>query len=84
MLNDHLGDALWRVKRLREARFQWQHALTLNPELEDEERIKLKLQNGLTEKPVVGSHKKSRQAAGAAASGKKRVQTRLVPGTPMQ
>jgi len=84
VLNDHLGDALWRVKRLREARFQWQHALTLNPELEDEERIKLKLQNGLTEKPVVGSHKKSRQAAGAAASGKKRVQTRLVPGTPMQ
>jgi len=84
VLNDHLGDALWRVDRLREARFQWQQALTLSPEPEEEEKIKLKLEKGLPEKPVVGTHKKSRQAAGAAASGKQRAQTRFVPSPPLQ
>ena len=29
VLNDHLGDAYWRVGREREARFQWDQALTL-------------------------------------------------------
>ena len=46
-LNDHLGDALWQVGRRREARFQWEQALTLNPEAEDEAKIRAKLQNGL-------------------------------------
>jgi len=48
VLNDHLGDAYWRVGREREARFQWSQALTLKPEPEDMEKIKKKLQKGLT------------------------------------
>ncbi|MEZ5972794.1 MAG: tetratricopeptide repeat protein [Hyphomonadaceae bacterium] len=44
-LNDHLGDVYWRLDRRIEARFQWQRALTLNPD--DPEPIQTKLQNGL-------------------------------------
>ena len=49
-LNDHLGDAYWRVGRKIEARFQWQHALDSNPT--EEERLKLveKLADGLPDK----------------------------------
>jgi tetratricopeptide (TPR) repeat protein len=47
-LNDHLGDAYWRVGREREARFQWDQALKLNPEPEDAEKLKLKLEKGLS------------------------------------
>jgi tetratricopeptide (TPR) repeat protein len=47
-LNDHLGDAYWRVGREREARFQWSHALKLSPEPEDAERIRQKLEKGLS------------------------------------
>ena len=46
-LNDHLGDAYWRVGREREARFQWNHALKLNPEPEDADKIRQKLEKGL-------------------------------------
>jgi tetratricopeptide (TPR) repeat protein len=46
-LNDHLGDAYWRVGRKREARFQWGHALKLDPEPEDAEKIRQKLEKGL-------------------------------------
>ncbi len=83
VLNDHLGDALWRVGRVREARFQWQHALTLNPEQEEIEKIKAKLEKGLADDPVAGSPKKSRQAAREEA-GKRRAQTKLAPGAPVQ
>jgi predicted negative regulator of RcsB-dependent stress response len=48
VLNDHLGDALWRVGREREARFQWDQALTLKPTPEDEGKIKKKLESGLS------------------------------------
>jgi Flp pilus assembly protein TadD len=47
-LNDHLGDVYWRVGREREARFQWEQALTLQPEPADAEKIKRKLENGLS------------------------------------
>jgi tetratricopeptide (TPR) repeat protein len=46
-LNDHLGDAYWRVGRDREARFQWTHALMLNPEPADAEKMREKLEKGL-------------------------------------
>ena len=49
-LNDHLGDAFWQVGRFQEARFQWSQALTLNPEPEDVDKIKMKLANGLPTK----------------------------------
>lgn len=44
-LNDHLGDAYWRMDRRIEARFQWQRAMTLNPD--DPEAIRVKIENGL-------------------------------------
>ena len=37
----------WRVGREREARFQWDQALTLKPTPEDEAKIKKKLETGL-------------------------------------
>ena len=46
-LNDHLGDALWRVDRQLEARFQWDQALSLKPEPEEVPKIQDKLANGL-------------------------------------
>lgn len=52
VLNDHFGDALWRVGREREARFQWDQALSFNPEPEDAEKIKQKLVNGLPPREV--------------------------------
>jgi tetratricopeptide (TPR) repeat protein len=49
VINDHLGDAYWKVGRKLEARFQWQHAKDSNPEPEDLEKIKVKLEKGLEE-----------------------------------
>ncbi|MEQ1493331.1 MAG: hypothetical protein ABL932_22565, partial [Terricaulis sp.] len=44
-LNEHLGDAYWRMDRRIEARFQWQRALTFSPDNPD--AIRLKIENGL-------------------------------------
>lgn len=46
-INDHLGDAYWRVGRRLEARYQWQRALTFEPE--DPDAIRAKLEHGLPE-----------------------------------
>jgi predicted negative regulator of RcsB-dependent stress response len=46
-VNDHLGDAYWRVGRKIDARFQWQHALQLNPDAKQKPLIERKLQFGL-------------------------------------
>lgn len=46
-LNDHLGDAYWRVGRELEARFQWRHALAMEPEADQVPLIEAKLENGL-------------------------------------
>jgi len=46
-VNDHLGDAYWRIGRKIDARFQWQHALALDPEQKQKEIIERKLQFGL-------------------------------------
>lgn len=61
VLNDHLGDAFWRVGREREARFQWEQALTLNPEPEDAEKIRQKLQKGLSPPAQAKQPKKTRE-----------------------
>ncbi len=48
VISDHLGDAYWMAGRKNEARFQWQHALSMkdtNNEL-DKNAIKAKLQTG--------------------------------------
>ncbi|NNU79628.1 tetratricopeptide repeat protein [Halovulum dunhuangense] len=47
IINDHLGDVLWMVDRKREAEFQWRRALSFEPEPEDAERIRRKLDRGL-------------------------------------
>ncbi|MXU64007.1 tetratricopeptide repeat protein [Rhodobacteraceae bacterium KN286] len=47
VINDHLGDVLWMVDRKREARFQWRRALSFEPEEEEAERIRRKLEVGL-------------------------------------
>ena len=46
-INNHLGDAYWRVGRVLEARFQWSHARDLKPEPEDLVKIEAKLKSGL-------------------------------------
>jgi Flp pilus assembly protein TadD len=47
IVNDHLGDAYWAVGRRIEAEFQWKRALSFEPEDEDAERIRRKLEVGL-------------------------------------
>ena len=50
-INDHLGDAYWRIGRTLEARFQWSHAKDLKPEPDDLKKIEAKIQNGLPDAP---------------------------------
>lgn len=47
VVNDHLGDVYWMVGRQREAQFQWNRALSFNPEEAEATRIRRKLQVGL-------------------------------------
>ena len=47
IINEHLGDAYWMVGRELEARFQWRHALVLNPEESRVESIENKIALGL-------------------------------------
>jgi tetratricopeptide (TPR) repeat protein len=46
-INDHLGDAYWRVGRKDEARFQWANVLTLKPDAEVKHRAETKLASPL-------------------------------------
>lgn len=46
-VNDHLGDAYWRVGRRLEARFQWSRVLTLDPSLKLRLEVETKLKSGL-------------------------------------
>ena len=47
VINDHLGDVYWAVGREREARFQWERALSFDPEEDEADRIRRKLDVGL-------------------------------------
>ncbi|MEG3661810.1 tetratricopeptide repeat protein [Celeribacter halophilus] len=47
IINDHLGDVYWAVGRVREARFQWKRALSFDPEEDEADRIRRKLEVGL-------------------------------------
>jgi Flp pilus assembly protein TadD len=49
VLNDHLGDVLWKVGQRSEARAKWEKALTLNPEPSDAEKLRGKVAAGLPE-----------------------------------
>ncbi len=46
-INDHLGDAYWRVGRQLEAIFQWQTALELKPEPDMIPKLQKKIREGL-------------------------------------
>ena len=46
-INDHLGDAYWRSGRPTEARYQWSHVLTLNPDNRIRAAVENKLEHGL-------------------------------------
>lgn len=46
-INDHLGDAYWRVGREREARWLWSRVLTLDPDAERKAEVERKLEDGL-------------------------------------
>jgi hypothetical protein len=46
-INDHLGDAYWRVGRTLEAHYQWSQAKDLGPEKEDLPKIEAKIKDGL-------------------------------------
>ena len=52
-INDHLGDAYWVSGRKNEARYQWQHSLTLNPSERQAQTIKKKINGQYDE--VVGN-----------------------------
>lgn len=48
VINDHLGDAYWQVGRKREARVQWNRALSFAPADDlDEDAVRQKLEGGL-------------------------------------
>jgi uncharacterized protein HemY len=51
VLNDHLGDAYWKVGRHTEAGFQWRRALKLDPSAEDKAKIEEKLRGGIQVDP---------------------------------
>jgi tetratricopeptide (TPR) repeat protein len=46
-VNNHLGDAYWRVGRRLEARFQWERVLTLDPPAKLKTEVEGKLRSGL-------------------------------------
>ena len=46
-INNHLGDAYWRVGRRDEAQFQWRRVLTLNPDPKIKLNAETKLASGL-------------------------------------
>ncbi|WP_240756886.1 tetratricopeptide repeat protein [Roseicella aquatilis] len=52
VINDHLGDAYWAAGRQMEARYQWQSALTMDPEPEEMPKIETKLRDGLPGYPA--------------------------------
>ena len=52
-INDHLGDAYWQVGRRREAQWQWNRVLTLEPDAERRAEVEQKLANGLSIAPPV-------------------------------
>ncbi|HAC58132.1 tetratricopeptide repeat protein [Parvibaculum sp.] len=67
-INEHLGDALWKVGRKIEARFQWSHALAMNPEKKREDILRTKLELGLEAGERAENELKGTLPAGAAGS----------------
>ena len=47
IINDHLGDAYWRIGRTLEAKYQWEQSLSLKPENDQIILLKEKIVTGL-------------------------------------
>jgi Flp pilus assembly protein TadD len=70
VVNDHLGDAYWKVGRRLEAKFQWQHAKDSSPEPEDLVKIDQKLAQGLPEdKPAAAENKPAGETPSETKNG---------------
>ena len=82
ILNDHLGDAYWRAGRRREARFQWNQALTLNPDADDAKKIQSKVTSGLPLRAQARVVKRTNQAARREVLRKKRTENQAAPSSP--
>ena len=54
VVNDHLGDAYWRVDRRIEAHFQWNHARDMKPDPEDLPKILDKIDSRPARQPERG------------------------------
>ncbi|MGC6534839.1 MAG: tetratricopeptide repeat protein, partial [Parvibaculales bacterium] len=65
VITDHLGDALWRMGRQVEARYQWRKALAFKPTDEDRDKIERKLLTGLG--PVEKKNPKAHMPRGGTA-----------------
>ena len=63
-INDHLGDAYWKVGRKLEAKFQWNHARDLSPEPEDLEKILKKIEFGMVEEAPAAIAEKEHKDGG--------------------
>ncbi len=63
VINDHLGDAYWKVGRRLEASYQWKFALDLNPEPDEEKKIRAKLEKGLSEEPTTRASLDNKQVS---------------------
>ncbi|MGH6993794.1 MAG: tetratricopeptide repeat protein, partial [Caulobacteraceae bacterium] len=48
-VNNHLGDAYWKVGRRAEAQFQWRRVLSLDPNAKLRSEIEIKLRSGLND-----------------------------------
>ena len=68
-VNDHLGDAYWRVGRQTEAQFQWKRALAFKPDEAAEQAIQQKLEHGLQpfldQQSTAGNHAQPPEVAAA-------------------
>lgn len=74
VINDHLGDVYWRTGRKREARFQWEKALSVKDDFSDDERDRTvrKLEKGLDvvgDKIVLPSRKAEAKKAAKTVKG---------------
>ena len=70
LINDHLGDAYWQGGRKNEARFQWQHALTLPDDTGEVNRqeVKKKITNGIKNHQLLSFNKEDIDSKIAAIS----------------
>ena len=70
VINDHLGDAYWRIGRKLEAKYQWQQSLTLKPDKDLIATVDKKLKDGLA------ARRRPRRRIRASAEGR-RIASRL-------